>query len=286
MIVRKRVYRRRPARKGKSVRKAVRKAVRKVKDAHIKAVVNRVIGRQAETKVLQSAGAFTCRSIQQVITQTQFDNLCFMCTPQGGTIGAITQQYPILGNGIGNDQRIGDECKIKAHYINYIVNALPYNATTNPTPQGTIVQVWVVTPKTGQRLGLAGSSIGASTASNFFEYNNDAESGMVGNLYDKLRKVDRDNYRVLAYREHKIGWAGVLNTTNNAATLQNNDFKQYATGRIKLPGYNLKFDRIEGLQRIPTYMFVQVMAADGTVYPTATIPVGFRFNQAIYFTDL
>lgn len=273
-------------RKYPSKRKAVRKAVRNVKDARIKAVVKKVLGKQVETKVAQDAGSLVPRCIQNTLTQTQFDALCFMCTPQGATIGAITQAYPIIGNGIGQNQRIGDEIRIKGHYINYIVNARPFNATTNTSPKSNIVQVWVVQPKTANANGLNGFTVQSSSSAVFFENQADSDSGMAGTVFDMIRKVDRDNFRVLYKRTHKIGWSGSLNTTDVTATLNNNDFKQYETGRIKIKGHNLKFDRLDRPQKIPIYMFVQVMAADGSTYATTQIPVDFKFNSSIYYTDL
>lgn len=273
-------------RKYPSKRKAVRKAVRNVKDARIKAVVKKVLGKQVETKVAQDAGSLVPRCIQNTMTQVQFDALCFMCTPQGATIGAITQSYPIIGNGIGQNQRIGDEIRIKGHYINYIVNARPFNATTNTSPKSNIVQVWVVQPKTANANGLNGFTVQSSSSAVFFENQADSDAGMAGTVFDMIRKVDRDNFRVLYKRTHKIGWSGSLNTTDVTATLNNNDFKQYETGRIKIKGHNLKFDRLDRPQKIPIYMFVQVMAADGSTYATTQIPVDFKFNSSIYYTDL
>lgn len=267
-------------------RAARRAAKRALTNTRIKAVVKKVLGKQVETKVAQDAGSLVPRCIQNGMTQTQFDALCFMCTPQGAVIGAITQAYPIIGNGIGQNQRIGDEIKIKGHYINYIVNARSYNATTNPTPKANIVQVYVVQPKTANAAGLNGFTIQSSSSAQWFENQADSDSGMTGSVYDTIRKVDRDNFRVLYKRTHKIGWAGSLTTTDQANFNQNNDFKQYQTGRIKIKGHNLKFDRLDRPQKIPIYMFVQVMAADGSTYPLTSIPVDFKFNSSIYYTDL
>lgn len=277
-------YRRKPARKGKKA--VIRKALRLNQNAKIRAVVKAVLGRQTETKVLQSAGALTVRTIQNLTSQSNFDQAVFMCTPQGATIGGISCQYGILGMGVGTDQRIGSEVKIKGHYINYIVNALPYSSVSNPTPKSQIVTVWVVQPKSGQRLGLTAANIQSSNAAIFYENEADSDSGMAGTLYDQLRKVDRDNWKVLAKRVHKIGWEGTLSTTNTVSGFNNNDFKQYAQGRIKIRGYNWKVDRLDNLQKLPIYMFVQVVAADGTLNGTSVIPVEFRFNQAVYYTDI
>lgn len=274
-------------RKGPARRKTlVLTAIRKQDNARLKAVVKKVLGRQVETKVAQDAGSLVPRCIQNGMTQIQFDALCFMCTPQGATIGAITQAYPIIGNGIGQNQRIGDEIRIKGHYINYIVNARPFNATTNTSPKSNLVQVWVVQPKTANANGLNGFTVQSGSSAVFFENQADSDSGMAGTVFDMIRKVDRDNFRVLYKRTHKIGWSGSLNTTDVTATLNNNDFKQFETGRIKIKGHNLKFDRLDRPQKLPVYMFVQVMAADGTTYATSQIPVEFKFNSSIYYTDL
>lgn len=277
-----RAYRKRvPAKKT-----VVRKARATYANKKIANVVKKVLAKKVETKVRQDAGSLVPRCIQNGMTQTEFDNLCFMCTPQGATIGAISQAYPIIGNSISQDGRIGDEILIKGHYINYIVNARSYNATTNTLPRSNIVQIWVVRAKTGNANGLNGFAIQSSSSANFFENQADGDSGMVGSVYDTIRKVDRDNYKVLAFRQHKIGWSGTLNTSNSVASYQNNDFRQYATGRIKLKGYNLKFDRLDRPQCDPIYMFIQVMAADGSTYATSQIPVDFKFNSTIYFTDM
>lgn len=290
MAPKNRYGRRAPARKGKKgipARKtAVAKAVKSNSDKKIAKVVNNVLAKKVETKLRQDAGGLVVRSIQNTMTQLQFDAQVFMLTPQQNTGLPISCAYPVIGNGIGQDQAIGDEFSIKATYINYIVNALPYSASSNPSPKSQIVQVFVIQPKTGQRLGLTVANIQSSNVANWYENQTDAESGMTGSLFDKLRKVDRDNYKVIAYREHKIGWAGSLNTSNSAATLQNNDFKQFASGKIKIAAYNNKYDRLGYSQRVPMYLFVQVMAADGTVNPLTTLPVEFRFNSSIYYTDM
>lgn len=268
-----------------SKKKVVKRALQKYKTKQITRVVNNVLAKRVETKVRQDAGSLVPRCIQNGMTQVEFDNLCFMCTPQGATIGAIAQAYPIIGSGIGQDQKIGDEIRIKGQYINYIVNARPYNATTNVTPKANIVQVWVVQPKTANANGLNGFTVQSSSSANFFENQADSDSGMSGSVYDTIRKVDRDNWKVLYFRQHKIGWAGTLNTTNAVSSFNNNDFLQYATGRIKIKGRNLKFDRLDRPQMTPVYMFVQTMAADGSTYLTTQIPVDFKFNSAIYYTD-
>lgn len=282
--IRKRRYRRRS--KVPTKRKAIRKAVKSVKDARIKAVVKRVLGTQAETKLIQLSASPVCKSIQLATTQGEL-NQQVQCVSPFGTGGVSLMNAPVIGSGVGQDQRIGDELRTKATYINYLLTALPYNATSNLTPKSYICEVWLVQPKVQQLtfLDVARIQAGSATA-DFFENQTNAESGFSGLSVDMLRKVDRDNFKVLAKRTHKIGWDGTLNTTNVVSSFGNNDFKQFVRGRIKIPGYIMKFDRNDLPMKQPYYFFVQVMNADGTTLSTSQIPVSCQMNCAIYYTDM
>lgn len=282
--IRKRRYRRRS--KVPTKRKAIRKAVKSVREARIKAVVKRVLGTQRETKLIQLSASPVVKNISLSTLQADLNTQC-QCVSPFGASGISQMNAPIIGPGVGQDQRIGDEIRIKATYINYLLTALPYNATTNTTPKSYICEVWLVQPKIQQIPYLDVTRIQAGSASaDFFENQTNADSGFSGLSVDILRKVDRDNFRVLAKRTHKIGWDGTLNTTNVAATFGNNDFKQFVRGRMKIPGYIMKFDRNEYPQKQPYYFFVQVMNADGTTLPISQIPVSCQMNTAIYYTDM
>lgn len=270
-----------------SKRKVVKKALRTAANARIKAVVKRVLGGQTETKVLQTAGSLNVRPYESLMTQTNFNSTCFCLTPQGATLGAWTGGgYPILGNGIGQDQRIGDEVKIKAMYFNYLLIPQAYNATTNPVPAPQIVMMYFVKPKTKSANGLAYNEILANANANFFENQANTDSGFTGSSIDLLRKIDRDNYQVIAVRRHKIGFSGVLNSTNVVTTFGNNDFKAYAQGRVKIGTHNWKVDRLDYPQGRNIYCFVTSFRADGTAIPSSQIPVVCNFNHAIYYTDI
>lgn len=280
--------RRRPYRKGKkpTVRKAIRKAVKTVKDARIKAIVKKVLGSQAETKVIQLSATPQVKNIQLGTTQADLNLQCQCLLPFGAS-GLSSMNAVVIGQGINQDQRIGDEIKIKGMYVNYLLTALGYNAVTNLTPKSYICEVWVVQPKVQQIPFLDVTKIQAgSAAANFFENQVNADSGFSGLTVDTLRKVDRDNYRVLAKRTHKIGYTGTLSSANIVSTLGNNDFKQFARGRIKIPGFNLKFDRNDNPQKQPYYFFVQVMNADGTSLAVTQQPVSCVVNEAIYYSDM
>lgn len=269
-----------------SKRKVVVKALQKRSDMKIAKVVKKVLGRTAETKVIQIAGSMAVKSVQAGTTQTQFDAQCVMITPQGGTISAINQPYAINGQGIGQDQHTGDEIKIKGQYINYLAYPQPYNATFNPVPAPGILFLFVVKPKIGNANGILVTSVQASVLANLFENQFNTDSGLAGNLLDMVRKIDRDNWQVVAIRQHKLGYAGNLNTSNQLSTLPNNDFPAYIKGRFKVRGRNLKFDRLDRAQEQPYYMFAHWVRADNVAIPASHIPLSVEYNIATYYTDM
>lgn len=269
-----------------SKKKTIKKALAKRSATRIKRVVNQVLARKVETKINQLSGTLVVRTLTSAVSQSQFNDMQLMVTPQGTTNGSIFTDYPIIANGVGQDQRIGDECKIKGQYINWLLQANDYNATTNPTPMPQVVTIWVIKPKIGNQYGLSVSLFTAGSNSNFFETQSNADSGFTGSLVDMLRKVDKDNYTVLYKRTYKIGWAGALSTTDVAATHQNNDYKQFVQGRIKIPAYTWKCDRQDYTQGRYVYAFATCCAADGTTQGPTVIPVSFTYNLTTYFTDM
>lgn len=281
-----RIVRKRFIRRKRVFKRKFGKFAAKSKANQITKVVKRVISRQAETKILQLGANIDCRTIQSGTNQTQFEATTVCLTPQGATISGFNMGYPILANGIGQDQRIGDAVKIKGMYVNYLLTAKPYDATFNPTPKPVIVQVWVIKPKTGNVFGQGVAQIQSGPSAIFYENQFNGDSGMGGTLIDTIRKVDRDNFQILYCRTHKIGYSGNLNTTNQVTSFQNNDYQQFARGRIKIKGFNWKVSRNELPQGQNIYMFCQVLNADNTLAGLSALPVLMSFNETIYYTDM
>jgi len=135
-------------------------------------------------------------------------------------------------------------------------------------------------------LGLSYLDIISSSSANFFENQTNTDSGFSGTLIDMLRKIDRDNYQVIAVRQHKLGYSGFLNTSNVVSTFQNNDFKAFAKGRVKIPSYVWKVDRQEFFEGRNMFVFATAVRADGTGIASTQIPVVINFNLANYYTDI
>lgn len=279
-------YPRRNYRKRAPVRKAGKPKRKMAKRSSIVKTVKSVLAKQVETKVLQYSGTLSAHPITGATTPTIMSSQCMYLTPLGASIPAVIQGYPILGNGIGQDQRIGDQVKIKGHYVSFLLQANPYNVTFNPSPKAQLTTIWVVKPKVGAKGGLDVAGIQTGANAIFYENQSNSDSGMVGTLVDTIRKVDRDNYTVLYKKEFKVGFQGTMNSTNVVISNQNNDFKTFYRGQIKLKGYNWKIDRFDYLAQQPIYLFITTVNADGTASSVTEIPCTFTFNQSIYYTDM
>lgn len=266
-------------------RNYMRKASAKFNNKKIAKVCKGVINRNIETKVLQVAGSINGRAIQATTTNAEFYASTYCLTPQGGTISGFTGGYAILGNGIGEDQRVGNECRIKGTYFNYQILAQPYNASTNSVPAPQIVTLFFVKPKTRNGTGLSPDQVISGANAIFYENVTNADSGMTGSLLDDLRKIDRDNFQVVAIRQHKIGYDGNLNTGNQLSTLPTSAYTPWAKGKVKLAPYIWKVDRNNLYQGRNVYVIVHSVRADGTTITSNQIPVVVNFNHATYFQD-
>lgn len=251
-----------------------------------KAMVRRAVAAISETKCLQTSGSLVVRSMQAGSTDAQVGAAVMCLTPQGATISGFNGGYAILGNGIGQDQRIGDRVQIKGYYMDYLIYPKPYDATTNTVPAPQVVQVMVVRPKSGFVTGMFASPIVSGAGAKLFENQANTDSGLTGSLVDLLRRVDLDNFEVLARREYKIGYQGNLNTSNQLSTLPNNDFQAYAKDKVKVKGETWRVNRLEQYEGRNIFFFVTCLRADGTAIPTSQIPIALDFNLSVYYTDL
>lgn len=276
----KRSFKRKP-----TYRKAVGKAIRSVKDARISAVVKKVLGRQIETKMIQLDGTLNPVCLQSATASIASNNFCL--TP---VTGSFTNTNGCnIGNGVGMDQRIGDEIRIKSIKFDYAIFPLPYNATTNSEVRPMVVTIYVVRPKNGEIRGPFLNNYVSSTSAIFYESNSNAGSGMVGNLTDIVRRIDKENYEVLAVRQHKVFYSGVSGTgvpSTGVYGFNNNDFSFMARGSIRLSTPKIvKYDRVDEPKIQPIYAILQWQYADNTVAPSTRQALQWTVNNCIYFTD-
>lgn len=286
MAVYKRVYRKRIVRRTiPSKKKVVGKALAKRTNMRITKVVKRVLSRQAETKCIQLDGTLNPVSLQSGTASIASNN--FTLTPVASTFSNTSGC--LIGEGVNQDQRVGSSINIKGIYFDYSLFPLPYNVATNSEVKPMVVNLWFVRPKNGEIRGPALQNYVSGSSAIFFENQTNAGSGMVGNLSDLTRRIDKDNYQVLAFRQHKIFYSQVSGTgaPSNVYGYANNDFKFMAQGRVVLRTPKLvKYDRIDEPKIQPVYMILQWVYADNSVAPTTRQPLQISLNNTIYYTDM
>lgn len=266
----------------KSYKKKVKTSYKKIEK-----VVKQTLGRQVEKKVFQTGSIIFPGQINSSLT-TLSNN--FICVLPGSSSMAACQYYTI-GNGVGQDQRIGDEINNKGCYFYYQMIPTPYNGATNPTPAPTYVYLYFFSPKVNETGGPALLNyLSGSSSAIFFENINNAGSGLAGSFYDFTRRIDTDNYKIIAIRKHKLGFSSIPGTGSTASmyNFNNNDFSMVCSGRLKLTSPKvLKYDRLGNIKYQPVYCMIQYVRADNIpVTNQSHTPIQFTFNITQYFTDL
>jgi len=269
-----------------SKKRVIRKALAKHSEKKISKVVSKVLAKRVEVKNIQASATYYPRTLQSVATSILDNNVCL--TPVSPFFSATSGN--IIAEGTGQDERIGNEINIKAMYLNYSLTPMPYNATTNSTPKPMVVTIYVIRPKVGQQQGPdLGLYLSGNTNSNWFENQFNLDSGFAGNLSDLTRKIDVENYDILAVRRHKLGYAATSGTGSDTTRygFANNDFKFMHQGRIKITSpKRISYDR-QGYPKVqPIYALLQCVSADNQINPFPTTAVQWQWNTSIYYTDM
>lgn len=250
-------------------------------------MVNRVLSRKVEVKQIQASATYFPRTLGSTATSLLDNNVCL--TPVSAFF--TNTSGCIILEGTGQDERIGTEINVKAMYLDYSFTPMPYNAVTNPTPKPMIVTVYIIKPKIGQTQGPdLGLYLSGNANSNWFENQFNIDSGFTGNLSDLTRKIDRENYEIIAVRQHKLGYSTTSGQTGSISQnygFASNDFKFMCKGRIKVTSpKRVSYDR-QGYPKIqPVYALVQCVSADNLINTFPTTAVQWQWNTSIYYTDM
>lgn len=272
----------------KSKKTAIKKALVSNENKKIRAVVKRVLGSQAEKKVSSTFGSLIPITVQVGVTSLAQNAYCL--TP--GSANFSNVGCNIIAKGLNNGDRVGDEIQVKNIYFNYQINCRPYNATSNNNPTPKVIVMYFISPKVGQQANIQENAYVTNlTTANFFDADFSTECGLAGDMGDMMKRIDTDNYRLVAKREHKVFYAGLITdkpgTVNATYNYNNNDFNFMVRDRVKLEGMKVAYNVSNGNPQIqPVYCLIQVLNADGSIPPTSQQTVDFRFVNEIYYTDI
>lgn len=181
---------------------------------------------------------------------------------------SITGTYPLLlstGVGTNEEQRVGNQIKIVKGTLDFCINLLPYNATTNPNP----VPVWVRVMVVRDLVNMA-QTVNLNTT----VYNNIFRAGATtysfgGNPLDIVSKPNKDYVRVLYNKIFKLGnsysYTGG-SPTNGASYFDNSpSAKRVIINWAKWARKQIKFsDGLNYPSNDNLYLIIQPVNADGS----------------------
>jgi len=246
--------------------------------------VVQVLRRQAEVKIMAAAQTFLPQTLQSASTSLA-GNTC-VCTPSSAT-GAFLN----IAQGVADNQRIGNRIRVVSNKIRYSLVPLPYNATTNVSPQPQEVVMWFFRDKTQPTSNSLNVSTVLGPGGDILNHGN-ADAGLYGDLTDYMYVLNKDKYTYLTHRRFKLGFStnGGTGVSNAYQSFANNDFKMNYSGEIDLTRYTPKEIVWEDTNTNPQskniLCLIQVVAADGQTNATTALTCSLTMVNEMKYSDL
>lgn len=259
MVFRKKVYRKRPARRGRKNAKVITTArtATKAFARKVQAVISRNIENKCQQANLQM-GLYT--PVTSGLSNFIFRGL-FPLTPYDSTGAPIGSCIDIL-QGTGQSSRIGNVLRTKRAILKGVIYPNPVSAS-NPSPKCVEVVMWIFKMK---QINTGGLIMDAETMANsrFFQDNNGA-TGLTGDLINIIQSPNQDTVTILHKRTFKVGYS----SGSLSGNLANNDFKYNQKFSINVTKYLPKVVKYDDNDTDPsikhTYCLMVPFYADGTV---------------------
>jgi len=259
---------------GKKVKKVYRKKSMKkpTVSVAVKNYVNRTIAKDVETKTANAnyAGAFG----NAVANPSLYS---YPMTPYTG--------YMTIGQGVQQNQRIGNVIKVKKVYLRYILRPMPYDVGANPFPAPIVVDLFL-----GRNRVASGDQPIAGDM-NFLFQNGNTSFGPVGNLNDLISEPNKDYWTIQKRWSHKIGFSDYMGTggSTNFQYFGNNDFKLNIIKKLDITKHYpkiLKFnDGTNQVQGPGLFLFYQCVSAGGGTNASTTLPCHMTFWIDVRYED-
>jgi len=224
--------------------------------------IKRVIAKQIEVKKYYTYGA----------------NQSINCA--NTTYPTAVSVVPLIIQGIGASQRIGNQLMVKSAIINGYVNILPYNESTNPNPIPVYVKIWLLSYKLTKTTTFTTTNADDS----FFDTNNDIV-GFQGNMLDLLFKPNSEVFDVHATKTIKIGGQSATNFTVGYSDNSSMSASFSFSYGKKLGKLKYEDDNIASPTNKSMFMVFQAVNANGTAFSTIYVPAEYHFTNTISYTD-
>lgn len=188
-----------------------------------------------------------------------------------------------IQQGTGAGGRIGNQIKTRKLMMRFILNSLPYNATTNTLPKPQDVTIYFIKCKDTPVSITSSTGLGA-----FFQASGSA-SAPSGNIYDYIKRPNTDVWTICKKIRAKVGFQ-YYNGTGSDVTNQlfsNNDYKYNIVKDVDLTKYCCKTIKYNDNTTTPVTPTLQMLIltgnADGSGYNAAN-QTQLQFSYQLYYT--
>jgi len=266
-------FKKRPIRR---IKKVYKKRVSKPKavSVAIKKYVKSTIHRQIENKSFQINGGVSFGNVNE--------SPDFNAYPMAPLLG-----FWSISNGLGQGNRIGNKIQIRKVMLNYILRPTAYDATFNPLPGPSHVQLFL------GHIKSAPSALPTSSDVNQLFQSGNSVTAPVGTLRDIISVVNTDYWTIKKRWSHKVGFSVNDGTTGpSSAAAQygsNNDFKMNVVKRLDITRMlpktmNFNDSGVSSTTKNLFFMYYAV-AASGVNNSASILPTNMEFWLDYSFED-
>jgi len=240
--------------------------------AAVKKYVKRTISTSIENKTAQVNGGAIFGNVLESTDLNAYPMLPYIA-------------YWSIATGLGQGGRVGNECKIKSLYLNYIITPRAYDALSNPTPVPCHIDLYL-----GHLRGTPNTIPVAADISQLYQ-SGSTTAAPAGRLRDLVSVINKDYWVIKKRWSHKCGFSNYGGTGSSAGnqSYANNDFKLNCMGKVNMTNMvnkTLKFNdgTATNLNKNLFFMY-QAVSANGGVLPSTAILFDMEFWIDIQYED-
>lgn len=234
---------------------------------------------------------FKVRKIVKSMSETKSNNAVSLNQSISTADAATTPFYRtmnlVLGQGAGDNQRIGNRVFVSSGVVEGYVNMLPYDAITNPFPS-LKAKIWICSYKRMNSTNSNNQTLALADFSSFFK-SGASNIPFQGNLGDMILPVNDDVWTVHRTKVITLGLGGSSTTYADSTGPHEGSGKYQGYFKFYIGKYlgSLRYDDATGSQ-YPTnrnlWLVCQAVRTDGTLGPITGAEL--HYNVTIKYKDM
>ena len=239
----------------------------------VKGYVKKAIAADLENK---QVAATTITSFGSILQETSMNSRPIL---------PYTGYGPLILQGVGQGGRVGNSCKIKSVFLNYVLYPLPYDVVTNPNPTPFHVQMFLGNVR--QYKGI----LPQSTDVNLMFQLGSSTVAPQGTLIDLCSQINTDDWDIKKKWDHKLGYAtsGGTGTSAIYQSYANNDFKLNVVRKMNITKHCnslMKFnDAASTISGSNLFLFFQAISCNGGAYGATVQVARIQYQIIINYED-